>query len=88
MSLGSVSEELDARLSLALDPFEDMCAPTSQTSIPAWKVLEPFGCMRQPNVSKFEQNIWDFRKGVTSRHCPRILFCSKGAEQQSRSRAA
>ncbi|KAL3153195.1 hypothetical protein ABBQ38_011946 [Trebouxia sp. C0009 RCD-2024] len=37
MSASSISEELDARLSIALDPFEDMCAPKSQNSIPAFK---------------------------------------------------
>lgn len=40
MSASSFSEELDARLSLALDPFEDMCAPKSQNSIPAFKVTD------------------------------------------------
>lgn len=40
MSAGSISDELDARLSLALDPFEDMCGPKSQTSIPAFKVTD------------------------------------------------
>ncbi len=41
MSSISVSDELDARLALALDPFEDMCGPKSQTSVPAWKVTKP-----------------------------------------------
>ena len=40
MSASSVSDELDARLSFALDPFEDMCAPKSQTTIPAFKVTD------------------------------------------------
>lgn len=38
MSSVSVSDELDARLALALDPFEDMCGPVSQNSVPSWKV--------------------------------------------------
>ena len=38
MSCVSVSDELDARLALALDPFEDMCGPKSQASVPSWKV--------------------------------------------------
>ncbi|DBA78046.1 TPA: hypothetical protein ACH3X2_008022 [Trebouxia sp. C0005] len=37
MSSVSVSDELDARLALALDPFEDMCGPKSQNSVPSWK---------------------------------------------------
>ena len=40
MSASSVSDELDARLSLALDPFEDMCAPKSHTTIPSFKVTD------------------------------------------------
>ena len=40
MSASSISDELDARLSLVLDPFEDMCAPKSQNSIPAFKVFD------------------------------------------------
>lgn len=42
MSASSVSDELDSRLSLALDPFEDMCAPKSQTTFLACKVRELF----------------------------------------------
>ena len=38
MSSVSFSDELDARLALALDPFEDMCGPKSQNSVPSWKV--------------------------------------------------
>ncbi|KAL0027704.1 hypothetical protein WJX79_010488 [Trebouxia sp. C0005] len=37
MSSVSASDELDARLALALDPFEDMCGPKSQNSVPSWK---------------------------------------------------
>lgn len=40
MSVSSVSDELGARFSLALDPFEDMCAPKSQATIPAFKVTD------------------------------------------------
>ena len=39
MSSVSASQELDTRLAMALDPFEDMCGPKSQGSIPSWKVL-------------------------------------------------
>ena len=38
MSSVSASQELDTRLAMALDPFEDMCGPKSQGSIPSWKV--------------------------------------------------
>ncbi|KAL0021823.1 hypothetical protein WJX77_004862 [Trebouxia sp. C0004] len=37
MSSVSVSDELDARLALSLDPFEEMCGPKSQNSVPSWK---------------------------------------------------
>ena len=38
MSSVDVSAELDARLAMALDSFEDMCGPKSQTSVPSCKV--------------------------------------------------
>ena len=54
MSSVSASEELDTRLAMALDPFEDMCGPKSHGSIPSWKVLHDLTAVHVRKMSAIE----------------------------------
>ena len=53
MSSVSASEELDTRLAMALDPFEDMCGPKSHSSGPSWKVLRDLTAVYVRKISPF-----------------------------------